>query len=675
MVGAAPVAMASPADPARVIVKLRPSVLLTAQSSAVGQNAATEAEVSRRRIKTLGQRLGVSLDGSRALTPRMHLARAAGLSSLELARRLSAQSDVEFAVVDERRYVSAGGVTAPNDAFFGPQSPPNGGTLRAPQAGQWYLQTPGNNTPVTPASINAPGAWAITGGSRAVVVAVLDTGIRYDHADLQGKLLPGYNMISVPLIAGNQVGRTNNPSDLGDFITQADVDQANQIRPGFFDSCPLAAHARSTWHGTQVAGLIGASTHNNLGMAGLGQEVQILPVRVLGKCGGYDSDILDGMRWAAGLAVDGAPRNPFPAKVINLSLGSGGACSAAYSSVIGDLVAMNVLVVAAAGNSEGRAVQAPGNCPGVVAVTSLNHDGNKSQTASAGSGSDVFIAAPGGDCSAPSGPCDYPLLTTFNTGMTVPQANGSTYTDAYLASVGTSFAAPLVSGTAALMWSVNPALNVSDIKGFLSSSARPFVQTGAAQCNLASSSPQGTCQCTQPTCGAGMLDAGGAVVAATTAATTPVAVISVGPAAPVVGQVLTLSSLGSRPRAGASIIDTQWTVIETGGIVSATLGGTAQSPTLIPTGKGLFKVRLSVTDSLNQVNQVNQVDLTIPVEQTVSITEGPFVAKSSAGGGGGGGGGGADDVLLGLLLLASAHTAWAWLTWFNPRRRRASRAA
>ncbi len=122
-----------------------------------------------------------------------------------------------------------------------------------------------------------------------------------------------------------------------------------QDRNGPFYQCDTVAED-SSWHGTQTSGLIGALTNNGIGMASVGRIVRILPVRVLGKCGGFDSDIIAGMRWAAGLDVPGAPVNPTPARVLNLSLGGDGACTAAYTDAVAEINAAGAVVVASAGN-------------------------------------------------------------------------------------------------------------------------------------------------------------------------------------------------------------------------------------------------------------------------------------------------------------------------------------
>ena len=313
-------------------------------------------------------------------------------------------------------------------------------------------------------------------------MAVLDTGVRFDHADLLrvaagGNLLPGYDMISDVDIANDGDGRDADPSDPGDWLTLAEVTQSG----GAFEDCSDAAED-SSWHGTQTSGLIAALTGNGIGMASVGRNVRVLPVRVLGKCGGFDSDIIAGMRWAAGLAVAGVPANPTPARVLNLSLGGEGACTAAYVSAVADVTAAGAVVVAAAGNSAGHSVTTPANCPGVIAVAGLRHAGTK--VGFSDLGPEIALSAPAGNCVdvGVNDPCRYPILTTANPGTMAPvshAAGGSVYTDAFRASVGTSFSAPLVAGTAALMFSAQPGLSPSAVRSLLQATARPFPTSSA----------------------------------------------------------------------------------------------------------------------------------------------------------------------------------------------------
>jgi serine protease len=271
-----------------------------------------------------------------------------------------------------------------------------------------------------------------------------------------------------------------------------------------------------------VSGLVVALTDNGIGMAGVAPGARVLPVRVLGRCGGYDSDIIAGLRWAAGLSVPGAPRNPYPARVVNLSLGGEGVCSAAYQEAVDAIAAEGTVIVAAAGNSSGHAVATPANCKGVIAVAGLRHAGTKVGFSSLGP--EVALAAPGGNCvnTAANAACLYPILTTTDSGDTVP--TGSAYTDSYNTSLGTSFSAPLVAGVAALVLSLHPGMTPEQVEQLLQETARPFPAVGSVPSDTAASActaPQhslvGTpvdqleCYCTTATCGAGMLDAGAAL--------------------------------------------------------------------------------------------------------------------------------------------------------------------
>jgi serine protease len=500
---------------ARVIVKLRADSLL------LPKEALSSTPQKPRHARALEERLGIALNDGAAVSARAQVIFADGITSTELAQRLAREPDVEYAVPDERRHL----LTAPNDPLYAAGVPGNG-----PAVGQWYLRAP--SAAVT-SSIDIEPAWNVTLGNPNVVVADLDTGVRFDHPDLLGvaaggKLLPGYNMISNVLIANDGDARDADASDPGDWITAAEANN----RFGFFFKCTVLDPSTgkysaqdSSWHGTQVSGIIAAITNNGIGMAGVGPNLRVLPVRVLGKCGGFDSDIIAGMRWAAGLAVPGVPVNPYPARVINMSLGGPGTCPAAYADAIGEVTAAGAVIVVSAGNSAGHALTAPANCSGVIGVAALRHVGSK--VGFSDLGPDVAISAPGGNCvnvSAGS-PCLYPILTTSDAGTTVPV--GPTYSDSFNPSLGTSFAAPLVSGAAALLLSVQPALTPQQVREVLQATARGFPTTGGdngdgtpvPQCtvpqynSLGSPVDQLQCYCTTYTCGAGMLNAGAALSA------------------------------------------------------------------------------------------------------------------------------------------------------------------
>jgi serine protease len=214
------------------------------------------------------------------------------------------------------------------------------------------------------------------------------------------------------------------------------------------------------------------------------------------------------MRWAAGLEVDGLPGTQAPrARVLNLSLGGSGACSAAYQQAIDEVVARGVVVVVAAGNSAGLAVGTPANCRGVIAVGGLRHVGTK--VGFSDLGPEITLGAPGGNCV--DIPCQYPLLTATNTGSSAPDASGYAHTDSFDFTVGTSFATALTSGTAALMLAARPDLGAADVQAVLRHSARPFPAASGVdtvpQCRPPDAREQLECRCTTALCGAGMLDA------------------------------------------------------------------------------------------------------------------------------------------------------------------------
>ena len=501
---------------ARVIVKLKAESRLLLDRALVGSAFPTN------RALVLGQRLGLSMTAGNPLSEQAQVVFASGISSVELAQRLALDNDVEYAVPDQRRYHFA----APDDPLYADGVGGNG-----PAVGQWYLRAPAG---AIQSSINVEPAWNVTTGSPSVVVADLDTGVRFDHPDLLavangGNLLPGYDMISEVAIANDGDGRDADASDPGDWLTQSELSQQG----GPFFQCATAPHD-SSWHGTQTAGLIAALTNNGLGMASVGRNIRLLPVRVLGKCGGFDSDIIAGMRWAAGMSVPGVPANQNPAKVINMSLGAESACPASYQDAVNAINAAGTVIVASAGNSNGHAVGAPANCVGVIAVAGLRHVGTK--VGFSDLGSEIAIAAPAGNCVniTAGAPCLYPILTTSNSGTTTPGA--PIYTDSFNRSLGTSFSAPLVSGTVALMFSAQPALTPSQVRSTLQATARAFPTTSSddgptvPQCTAPQFDTSGTaidqneCVCTVATCGAGMLDAGAALSAVSGAPPAPTVV-------------------------------------------------------------------------------------------------------------------------------------------------------
>ncbi|AOI76030.1 MULTISPECIES: S8 family peptidase [unclassified Burkholderia] len=378
--------------------------------------------------------------------------RMAAADAAALAQAFAADSDVDYAEPDHPMQIR----DTPSDPLYNQQ---------------WYLSDP-------TAGIDMPPAWNVTKGSPTVVTAVLDTGYR-PHGDLVGNLIQqGYSFISNVHTSNNGSTRGPDATDPGDWVTQQELDDAN----GPYYHC-ASQPSNSSWHGTRVMGVIGATANNGTGVAGVSWLGQILPVRVLGKCGGVTSDIADGMRWAAGIPVNGVPNNPNPAKIINLSLGGVGACSTTFQQAIDDVTAKGVTVVVAAGNDGlSTGLDQPANCRGVITVGATDATGRRASFSNFGA--DVALSAPGVN-----------ILSTSNTGTTTPGA------DTYGLANGTSLATPQVTGAAALMLSVNGNLTPAQILQKL--------QGGTRAAKLAA----GT-SCTALPAGSGILDAGAAVATA-----------------------------------------------------------------------------------------------------------------------------------------------------------------
>ena len=571
---------------AAVIVKYKENGMWS--QAARGQSA--QAPLPKHAQK-INKALGLNTTDGRVLDPHIQSLRAKGLSSQDLASRLRQLPDVEWVEVDKIRRIHA----LPNDPYLADNL-----AQTTPHAGQWYLRSPTNQVA---SAINAVGAWGITTGNPNVVVAVLDTGVRMEHPDLRDKLVSGYDFIADVFTGNDGNGRDKNANDPGDWHSTND--------------CGVGDPAESSsWHGTQVAGLIGAATNNATGIAGVGYNVRILPVRVLGRCGGYDSDIIAGMLWAAGMGAYAGfgnsvlPPNPYPSKILNLSLGGSGACSNAYKAVLQKLTQAQVAVVVSAGNSSAE-VGEPANCPGVISVAGLRHSGTKAGFSSLGP--EVSISAPGGNCvnTNPSDECLYPIMSTTNLGDSTPGANG--YSDGYArAAFGTSFAAPLVAGTIGLMRSVQPTLDLQSIKTQLLANVSPFPLTSpdntvtACLVPTPNSNNQLECLCNQNTCGAGMLNTQAAVAAVAPPSVTITPSALNGPA----GGYITLNATGTRAMGSKSIRSYTWSISRGNGLAVFSGLRSGNMATLALKTKGEVVVSLKVTDSL-QYTTTQQVKLNI----------------------------------------------------------------
>jgi len=362
-----------------------------------------------------------------------------------LAHTVAQDPGVEYAEVDERVFPHF----VPNDPLYTSQ--------------QWNLQSSASQS----GAANLPNAWGRNVGGlplngAGVTVAVLDSGYR-PHADLVANIVLGYDFIT-------QDGFNN-------FFTANDGDgrDASALDPGDWNT--LAAQCdveNSSWHGTHAAGIVGAVGNNHLGGIGVAWGASILPVRVLGVCGGFTSDTAAALQWSAGLTVPGVPVNPHVARVINMSFGRSGACSPTYQAAITAVRAMGSVVVVSTGNDGAKTITQPSNCMGVIAVTAHTATGAVADFANIGTG--TTISAPGNN-----------IYATSNAGTTVPGA------DSYAAYSGTSFAAPQVAGVAALLMQIKPGITPAEVQAHLVNSARAH--------------PAGTYCATRTDCGAGLLDA------------------------------------------------------------------------------------------------------------------------------------------------------------------------
>ncbi|MEU1194288.1 S8 family serine peptidase [Streptomyces sp. NPDC005859] len=314
----------------------------------------------------------------------------------------------------------------------------------------------------TTAGMNVPGAWTTSTGT-GVTVAVIDTGY-VAHTDLAANIVGGYDFIADTAVSVDGDGRDSNPADPGDYYA------ANECGSGI----PASS---SSWHGTHVAGTIAAVTNNGKGVAGIAYGAKISPVRVLGKCGGYDSDIIDAITWASGGTVSGVPANSNVAKVINMSLGGDGACTSATQSAITAAVNRGTTVVVAAGNeSDNVANHSPGNCDNVISVAATNRTGAKASYSNYGSL--VDISAPGGQTSTGTA---NGILSTLNSGTKTPSSESYAYYQ------GTSMATPHIAGLVALVKSANAALTPAQIETAIKNNARalPGACSGGCGAGLA----------------------------------------------------------------------------------------------------------------------------------------------------------------------------------------------
>lgn len=511
------------------------------------------------------------------------------------------------------------------DEYLFPLFVPNDTFFNDARDIQWHLKPPSTERP---GGANLPGAWDVTRG-RGVVVAVIDTGVT-THADLDANVIRGHDFISPDsdggfLVANDGNGRDGDPADPGDWIDDADLSKS------LFSSTTATPcrKAASSWHGTHVAGTVGAVSNNGSGVAGIAHEGKVVAIRALGKCFGYSSDITDAIRWAAGAAPAsgswtdlGIPVNPNPARVINLSLGvSNSSCSSSRQNAVTAARNAGAVVVVAAGNDAREGISSPANCAGVIAVAAHTLEGDKANYSNYATG--MTLSAPGGgSCTIsslnclPHGSSNAPgtiwrlVASTSNDGATAPA------TAIFSGKTGTSMAAPHVSGVAALLFSAMPTLLNDTVRNLLTASAREF--PAGTFCAGRSGNP----------CGAGMLDATRALQRL--ADLTPSVSARANAAVVENGSTVTLSGTATPKPAGNTNLTYEWRQ-SSGPAVTLSNGSTTQASFTAPaTSRLAFRLVVTDADGFQATSSAVEIRAngtpTLATPQPVNATAGDTVS-------------------------------------------------
>jgi serine protease len=469
-------AASSDAD-ARLIIKYRNAASSDAAKLTSVRSAASRAGVVQGRRGTMLTALGASHVRKLGVgADLIKLSRSLGDAEMKkLIREIAADASVEYVQVD-RMMRAVDDFSAPAAmtgalaaaGLVGPAMTPNDPRLATHQ---WHFTNPDGG-------INAPAAWDISTGQGAVV-AVLDTGILAGHPDMGSgtHILEGYDFITDTFVSRRAVAdRVAGALDQGDW---------NPVAGECYSGSPVR---NSSWHGTHTAGTVAELTNNGIGGAGVAFNAQILPVRVLGRCGGYTSDIADAIVWASGGTIPDVAANANPAEVISLSLGGSGACEAYEQAAINTAVANGAIVVIAAGNDNGNTADySPGNCANVVTVGATRITGGRASYSNYGAGIDLSGPGGGGGQDTGNDGWDGYVFQAGYSGTTTPTSGAYQYAGM----AGTSMATPHVAGVAALVQSAlvandKPVLTPAALEALLKETARPFPVT------IPASTPMGT---------------------------------------------------------------------------------------------------------------------------------------------------------------------------------------
>lgn len=481
----------------------------------------------------------------------------------DIARRIQSDPAVQSAEPDVR----VRRLFTPQDPYF---------------YSQWGLFT-SSTEPGPQGAMNAIALWRRTLGSNTKV-AVLDTGL-VQHPELVGRIIPGYDFISDAKTAGDGNGRDSDPTDTGDFCTD---DKGNVTET-------------SSWHGTMVAGIIGAASDTQ-SITGVAPQSKLLNVRVLGRCGGWLSDVADAVRWTAGLEVPGVPTSTHGPLVMNLSLATdpGLGCPSYMQSAITAAVEAGSIVVAAAGNDGKNGLGAPASCENVVAVAA--HTGNADLAAYSNYAPGVVVSGPaGGTCRKDVAKCfSYPAATIGVTGRTEFESySGAVYM------AGTSAASPFVAAVLGMLRELRPTLTSDQAISLLRNASRPF--PGSSFCFE------------NAQCGFGMLDAE-MLLGAMEAEYIPTVALASNRVKALKGESVRLTATASSKVQGTSFT---YAWAQKSG-PSVTLSGSGSSVSFVsPDAKGSVVVEVQVTDGTGR---------TANAQTSVAVTNGqaPKVQRVTA---------------------------------------------
>jgi serine protease len=470
-------------------------------------------------------------------------AMAEKINTLQVIKALRKRSDVRSA---SPNYILQHCAT-PNDEFY---------------SLQWHYP-----------QINLPQAWELTTGSSDVIVAVVDTGVLMNHPDLSGQLTDtGYDFISDSSISNDGGGIDANPDDPGDSAT-----------PG-----------SSSFHGTHCAGTIAASSNNSTGVAGVSWNTKIMPIRVLGVGGGTVYDILQGVRYAAGLSNDSNTVPDQTADIISMSLG-GGSYDQTSQDVYTEVRNAGVILIAAAGNESTSTPSYPASYDGIVSVSAVNINGTLASYSNYGSYVDV--AAPGGD----SGDYDGDGYADKVWSTCGDDSSGSIQFN-YAAYNGTSMATPHMAGVVALMKALNPTMTPAQLDAWL--------QNGDLTNDIGDTGRDDLY-------GYGLIDAYKAVVAANNGS--PTTVLTVSPTSVNLGvssttATLTVSKIGDDTISVTGVVDSAaWLTVAEGTVDANGLGTYTLTADRSGLSDGTYSETVTVTPSSGS-------SITVPVNLQVRST-------------------------------------------------------